>query len=242
MPRAPFAGIVAALVLLAGPLRAADTVETWDAGAIDVDAYVGVEGLGESREERVLYLDAMLGYGLVDRLSVYAGSTQTTDDDSIYLGVFGTLIDGDAVDLDLFLDFSFGGDAYSDATVTPALELNVDADPARGSWGVYLCAGLPVTSGTGEEQVPELTHALEWTSGAYLTIAEGHMLFVEHDMVWERPASSERRPPEHASVAAGYNVTLGPTTELVNELRVAPSSSKAFGSVGLMTGVILTLD
>jgi hypothetical protein len=116
--------------------KAADTVETWDMGATDVDFYTGFDGIGERSTNRTVYSDIMLGYGIIDRLSAYVGTTLQGNEffgDSqarIYLGVFGTSVDTDHFNLDLFLDISAGGPALSEFRVAPAVELNYDLDSA----------------------------------------------------------------------------------------------------------------
>jgi hypothetical protein len=51
-------------VLLTYPAQAADTVETWDVGATDVDFYLGFDGMGLDRYERTLSGEIMLGYNV----------------------------------------------------------------------------------------------------------------------------------------------------------------------------------
>ena len=50
-------------------------------------------------------------------------------------GIFGTPVDSDHFDLDLFLDASFSPDEFG---LTPALELNFDLAPDLEVWGVYI--------------------------------------------------------------------------------------------------------
>ncbi len=240
--------LVAALLSWAGPAWAADTVETWDTGAVDVDAYVGADGIGGPRKDRTGYLDAMLGYGVVDRVSLYVGATKSFDADlrdagaEYYWGAFATPVDGDHFDFDLFMDVWSGGDRNSEVSLTPALELNLDATADQSCAGAYLRAALPHYGLTPAPAVERgSSHALEVELGVYLTVDSGHMLFVEYDAVWQEPASRKRGPIEHGSVAFGYNVVLSDIVELINEVHidVPKRTTEAIG--GAMTGVILTL-
>jgi hypothetical protein len=64
--RLPIIALIVVLmsgVLMPGVAWAADTVETWDPGAADVDFYLGFDGVGA---ERSVYGDIMVGYGHVD--------------------------------------------------------------------------------------------------------------------------------------------------------------------------------
>ena len=70
---------------LPGLTFAADTVETWDAGATDVDFYLGFDGLDPKRGGHAVYGDIMPGYGIVEHFSVYLDIPQ--NDEVVVVGL-----------------------------------------------------------------------------------------------------------------------------------------------------------
>ena len=105
-----FVTVAAAGVATPEPSEAADTVETWDVGATDVELAIGLDGVGPAPAERTHSAVMLLGYGIVERLSAYLGTTLEGDQvlsngrAYVHLGAFGTLVETDHFDLDLFLD------------------------------------------------------------------------------------------------------------------------------------------
>lgn len=231
--------------------RAADTVETWAVGATDVDFYLGFDGI--RGEQGSSYGDIMLGYGIVERFSAYLGTTLEGSEDfgdgqaTIYLGIFGTPIDFDHFDLDLFLNVSTGGPGLGEFELAPAIELNFDRDPDHGSWGTYLRASLPVhgreVAGPMIEVEPtiESTFHVGSTLGAYLTVADGHQLLVEYGMDFHPDAAEGERGVEMGGLGFGYNVGLNDTLELITQLYVDIPQQDERVEYGLMTGFIATL-
>ncbi len=240
--------VVAALPFaLAGVAHAADTVETWDVGATDVDLYLGADGIGPDADGRSVYGDIMLGYGLVDRLSAYVGATLSANDHfadgnaDVYLGVFGTPIETDHFDLDLFLDVAAGGDGFDDFALTPSTEINFDLDPDQGNWGLYVRAGVPIYGEPDETDPAEHVRAfdVEINPGTYFTLGRGHQLLLEFDL------SFHPRQEEHTThvggVAVGYNIVLAEPIELINQVYVDIPQGDEQPAVGLFTGLIVTL-
>lgn len=62
-----------AVLLVPTPARAADTLEQFDRGLTDLDLYFGFGGAGPGVEDRATYGEIMIGAGLVDGLSAFAG-------------------------------------------------------------------------------------------------------------------------------------------------------------------------
>jgi hypothetical protein len=208
--------------------------------------------MGADKNARVVFGDMMLGYGLVDRFSAYLGATLEGTDafsDSVtthYIGVFGTPVDSDHVDLDLFLDFSAGGTDQV-FQIRPALELNLDEDPEMQSFGFYLRAPFPIYGRKvssplhpkGDEV--ETTFHLETTAGAYLTVAEGHQLLLEYDMGFHpKPATGERQV-DVGGIALGYNVGLTDEIELIHQVYTDVPQDDEPVSWNVMAGFIATL-
>ena len=252
--RLPIMAVLATMFLALGaPAWAADTVEAWAVGATDVDYYVGADRLRRSRAERTVYTDIMLGYGLVEGLSAYLGICMegngylTTGAPALYTGLFGTIVETDHVDFDLFLDVSAGGPGLSELVLTPAFELNVDMDPDMLSWGAYLRFGLPligqstpVTGDPGALTHDTLVH-VEPVLGAYWSPRAGHQLLVEVDGLMHATPSRGERPLDLGGVALGYNVALGDAIELITQVQVDIPLGDELFDFGGMIGIIATL-
>ncbi len=230
---------------LASPARASDTVETWDAGATDVDFYLGFEGL--NADGGGSFGDIMLGYGIVERFSAYLGTTLTSDEQlddgaaEMYLGVFGTLVDTAHFDLDLFLHVAAGDGAFE---LAPAIEVNVDADPNMQTWGGYLRSHFPVHGREQpfEDMPSETTYHVAVTVGGYRTIRARHQVLLEYSVDYHPDAADDHERIELGALAAGYNVQLTDSLELVNEVYVDASAADGEPwSFGIMTGFIATL-
>jgi hypothetical protein len=243
----PRTAVLLMVLALAGTSRAADTVETWDVGATDVDFYLGFDGIGPDEDARAMYGDIMLGYGLIKGLSAYIGATLSANDHfadgnaDVYLGVFGTPVDTDHFDLDLFLDVGAGGDGFDDFAVTPSTELNFDLDPEQGNWGLYLRAGVPLYGEPDEETPGEHVRAfdVELNPGTYFTLGRGHQLLLEYDMSFH--PRQENHVTHVGGVALGYNVVLADPIELINQVYVDIPQADETASVGLFTGIIVTM-
>ena len=54
-----------------GVAAAADTIEVFDIGASDAELHLGHDGLGLDSSERSVGAEAMLGLGLIDKLSAF---------------------------------------------------------------------------------------------------------------------------------------------------------------------------
>ncbi len=195
----------------------------------------------------------MIGYGLFRRLSIHAGVNLEGNHDlsqrrpTVYLGLFGTPLQTDHVDLDLFMDLRAGGPELGELRIGPSLELNLDADAEMQTWGLYTRAGVPIlrrAQATAGCETPEyqLVLIVESTLGAYLHLARGHQLLLELDgTLRPSPADDERRW-ELGGVALGYNVVINESVELITQLNLDLPQARGDGvSVGLMTGFILTL-
>ncbi len=248
--------IAAALAVLvtalhAGSAAAADTTETWDVGVSDFEFFLGVDGVGPEGGDRMISSDLLIGVGVVDGLSAYIGSTLAGEDlvgpgeVALRLGVFGTPVDTDHFDLDLFLDTSAAGEGLADFQVSPALEVNFDASPNQESWGTYLRLGVPVYgrptgSDTGDDAEHEAAVSLVANPGVYVTLAPGHQLLAEFDASFH-DASADEHAFDLGGVALGYNVFLRDKLELVSQLYVDLPQADEVAVVGVTTGFIATL-
>lgn len=233
-------------MLVTGHVRAADTVETWALGPTDVELFAGYEGLGLGPGDRGLHLELLQGFGIVERFSAYIGAGLGPCGDPLaafHAGTFGTVLETDHLDLDLFFDISSSGPGLAGLSVGPAFELNVDARPDLALVGIYLRAGAPV-SGFRLSSKPHPGHrphvAIQLLLGGYWTVAPAHQILVEADAAFHPLERAGERPAEVGGAALGYNVILHPAVELVTELFLdIPQTGRSF-SASVTAGIILT--
>ncbi len=247
-------------VLASGTARATDTIETFDEGAMDLELYGGVEGLGLARDDPRLFGDTTLGYGIVDRLSGYLRGAGSTNDQlaeesgELGTGLFGTPLDSDHVDLDLIIDLSVDS---AGPAVTPGVEINLDAAPDQAFWGAYLraeerFAGREEATGSAPpgaaveeaaEPEPELAPVTAATLGLYLTMADDHQLLVEANGLLRNNPAEDEHALDLGGVALGYNVALHESFELINQLCLdVPVREDESFAAGLVIGFIATID
>lgn len=240
--------LLLALVLLAGPARAADTIETFDVGATDLELYVGVDGFGPKNQDRTLSTEVVAGFGIVDGLSLYVVTALEANhrfaDGAAGLGVglFGTPLDTDHFDIDLVLDVGAGGPGFSELALAPMAEFNLDLDPGMGSWGLFVRAGAEIAGQAapeGEAMPPSV--AVLFNPGTYLTIAGRHQLLLEYDMAILPATSDAPAAVDVGGLAVGYNVVLAEPIELVTQLFVDLPQEGEEAAVGVTVGFVATL-
>lgn len=231
----------AGVTLFGGVAWAADTWEQYDPGFSSFELYAGFEGLGAEREDRGPYLSPLLGIGLVDGLSavltVDMAAAEDLSEATVGLGamLFGTPLDSDVVDLDLFLRIGWDGPAPSALTVAPSVELNIDGDPAMETWGLYLRGGVAISGAEGGGDPGVVADGL---IGAWGVAAPGHMLLLE---VFGTVEPGAERVADLGGVRLGYDVELGESVELINEVTLdIPLEGEPFAA-GLMLGLIVAL-
>jgi len=228
-----------ALGSIAPPAYAIDTTETWDPGAWDLEAYGRLERSFDA--DRVVGLDAVVGYGIVTRLSTYAAGTVEYSEGGWTpiggIGLFGTPLDTDHVDMDLFLGVEF---ASRERALVPAFELNLDAAPDLDTWGVFLRGDAGVHDHwlvqDLDRPADDEPFGFGFGSGAYVTLGHGHQLLAELDTAWgpETELSLD-------GVAVGYNVQLVAELELITAVSLGDPVQRGFGSPALLVGVIGTV-
>lgn len=248
-------GIVAAFVtvLTSQVNYAADTTETFDRGASDAELYFGYDGVGLKNTERMINSEFVVGFGLLERLSVYiTAGLEATDQFSnaagaLNFGLFGTPIDKDHFDLDLFFNLGVGGEGFSEFQATPSLELNLDHDPEHRTFGFYLRGGVPIygreLAVTDPEQEPssQVTAHLESTAGAYYTLTDGHQLLLEYDMGFRPDPAEDEHAAEIGGLTLGYNIGLGDYIELINQVFLDIPQDNETTAWGFSVGFIATM-
>lgn len=231
----------AVALLWGGGALAADTVETWDEGALDVDLYMTAEALEAEWDEGSRATDVMVGYGLVDRLSIYLGASHegvefmSAGGQRWYSGVFGTPLDTDHLDLDLFCDLSSSRLALGALEVGPALEINLDREPDLAAWGLYLRAASPI-------HPSRVIHpTLETTVGTYWTVWDGYQLLAEVDLTFNPGPDAEGRRVVPGVLAIGGNIGIDETFEFIMQVVLDLPNQGESTSGGAMVGLIVTL-
>jgi len=256
--------------LAPGQVSAADTVETWAVGPTDAEFHFGSRGLGLDSTERNVFGAAQFGYGIIPRFSAYVGTVLEGNGDmasggsNMFLGVFGTPLDTDHVDLDLLLHAETTHP--SDFAVSPALELNLDLEPDLALAGLYLRAGLPILArGATPPHADTNTSGvdLQVTAGVYWTVAPSHQILLEvencvhldgvdslgtQEADGKGPtrggasaAAEEGRRWDAPAVAVGYNVTVHPSIEILSEIRWTTPKDAEPSSYEVLCGFIATL-
>lgn len=243
------------LLVSAGSAWAADTVEPLDVGFSDAEFYVGVDGLG-TVADKTLYGQLALGVGLTERLSLIFGATLAGTHHldggtvGLALNLYGNVLDTNHVDLDLFFDVSAGGDGFSEFSLGPSFELNVDLDKDMQGLGFYLRGGVPLTGmkldpvdPTNADEAPRYKTIvnIETTLGAYYRIKGDHQLLLEFDMAFNPDPAADERGAVVGGLAFGYNVAIHDAIEMINQVYLDIPQSGERTSINLMTGILVTL-
>ena len=256
----PYLGLAAAWCLAAAtPVLPADTIETWDAGSGDIDFYLMMDGMGQDAASQGVAGDMLLGWGVADRLSAYLAVSLMADgyfNDSgaeMGVGLFGTPVDTDHVDLDLVLDICAGVAGRREFCLGPTVELNLDAAPERTAWGFYARTGLAV-SGRGES-APEATAKVDGgaitgparlvdgllTVGGYLTLDPRRQLLLEYDVTYLDEPTPGEPAIEHGGLALGYNQAISDRLEFISQARFDVPQGGQTSSLSMMVGFIASL-
>jgi hypothetical protein len=227
--------------------EAVDTVEVWDVGATDIDFYTSYDGVGLQGRDRELSAELMAGFGLIEGLSAYLGAAMAIDQyfsqggGEVFLGAFGTPVDTDHFDLDLFMDFRLGGETFTELQVSPAMELNFDLEPDLQKWGMYLMVAAPIYGHDPDADGPDgrqpAAH-VETTLGTYLTLGSRHQILLDYEMAWRPAPAVEEQAVEVGSIGLGYNVMLTDALELVSEVRCDVPQRGEEVAFGITLGII----
>lgn len=245
------------LFVLAAPssAHAADTIEPFGEGATDLEIYAGMEDVAGSKDGRLLASELVVGYGLLDRVSLCLGTQLQSDaalgggSAAVYLAAITTPLNTRHVDLDLVLQGT-SDSAMSSFEIAPLFELNVDSAPEMDGWGIYLRGSLPLFSRAapperdpGSAQASELATRFDWVIGAYLALASRHQILLEVDAAHELDPVPGARAHELGGVSLGYNIVLSDAIELVHELALdVPQQADERAAFAVTLGLITTLE
>lgn len=237
---------VVAALLAPPPAHAADTVESWDPGAANIEVYGAFDGVGRTAANQGVGGDMVAGWGLARGFGAYLGTTLSANGNlaegtsELGLGVLGTPLDTDHWDLDLMLDVRTAAGGDQSLLVSPMLELNWDRTPDLGAWGLYgragLCmAGVQTTAGT--DRLTDVCLAM----GAYYTLSPSAQLLLEVDADVADGLGDNPSEFRAGGVGVGYNLVLGQTLEWIQEVRVDIPDAGQESSVSYTVGLIATL-
>jgi len=251
--------------MLRGPAYALDTLECFDIGLSDFEAYASFVGVGRPEPDRGVSADVLLGIGILSRLSgqVYEGgeANQAFSEGSGFFGfsVFGTPVDTDHFDLDAGMHVTVGGlgngndgpagHSVAEFTFTPFVELNLDSDPEMNGYGLFLVVeetlgGRDESSYTtlGEEiRDFTLSPGTALLLAGYWRPAESHELLFGYDMEFLWQALPGEKKVDVGGIRMGYNVILSDAVELITEVNFdIPQTGEYFG-VDFMVGILATL-
>lgn len=240
---------------------ALDTVEPYGKGVGDVELYAGYEGVRRPASERKVAASSILGYGVLDALNAYAVLGVGADgrlangEGALALGLVGTPLDTNHVDLDLGLEAGLSGVGLGDFALTPCLELNFDTHPERSGFGIFLTAATALTSriyDTTRRDGTTHTHH-EIAAQTALSLGASYVFLERHELLaaWtslvnanvacqENPARTEPRW-EPGKAAIGYNVKISDEMEWIAEFSYEWPKRSVRGAFGGLTGFIVTI-
>lgn len=238
---------VLSLSLIPQFLLAADTLETWDKGASDLDFAVGAIGLGHANPaDRAYWTDITLGYGIAPGFSAYLGSHLHGDgglrnaSHTPYLGLFGSPIDTDHFDFDLIADFGFNAQGAQTLCINPGFEINLDLQPELALAGLFLTGSLALGPRDPDLRPQDLTAGLldnlSLSLGAYWSLSPSQQILLQADMVQSLCPRALDQGVLLDAVALGYNVVLFENFEAITEFSVSPTVTHGLPQLALLLG------
>jgi len=239
--------IVIAIFLFSQTLTAADTCETFDLGASDLEFYLGYDGIGLEKNQGVISAEVVAGFGITERFSALISLSGESNEyfsngtGGAGFGIFGTIVDTDHFDVDLFLNAGIGPDSFS---ISPSIEINIDLKPDLELAGIYfrveeMLAGRDESTDNNEKHA--FAGELGITSGIYYSIHSGHQLLLEYDMtVLNNPDKGEERL-NIGGIALGYNVVVHKKIELISQFFYDVPQNDERHAFGLSLGAVVTM-
>lgn len=247
------------------PAHALDTLEPFDIGVTDFEAYASFMGVGKPEIDRGVSADMLLGIGITERFSgqIYGGgegNQSLTEATGFFgFGVFGTPVDTDHFDVDLGINVTIGGlgaggsgpadHDQAEFTFTPYVEVNLDSDPEMMGYGLFLVVEQTL-GGQDRSYFNDLNQEIrDFTLmpgtallvAGYYRIAEIHELLIGYEMAFEYKAAPGEKKVDVGGIPLGYNVILSDAVELITEVYFdIPQTGEYFG-VDFMLGIIATL-
>ncbi|HSW59609.1 MAG TPA: hypothetical protein VLJ60_02355 [bacterium] len=228
-------------------LSAADTVETFDPGASNFEFYVGYDGIGLDKNQGSFSAEAVAGFGITERFSALISLSGESNEyfangsGNAGFGIFGTVVDTDFFDFDLFLNSGIGTDSFS---LAPAIEINIDFKPDLELAGLYfrieeVFAGRDESTDDKEKYAFAAETGL--TAGFYYSINEKHQLLLEYDMALLNNPAGDEDTVNIGGIALGYNAMIHENIELISQVYYDIPQNDEKHSFGVSVGIIATL-
>ncbi len=240
--------VVVGLLLLALPVVAADTIETWDQGAANFEVYSGAGGLGAAEADQSIFGAAVLGWGVAERFSAYLATTLSADsflansETTLGFGVFGTPLDSEHVDLDIGLGMAATGPGLSQAVVAPFWEVNLDQLADLGSYGMYL-RGVTEVFGTKTAcNKPSRSFDVHLTLGSYYSVNSQRQWFLEYEVTIHEDPRAGDSELKAGLVHVGYNALLNDNLELITDVQVDIPYGDEDATLGFFVGIVATIE
>jgi hypothetical protein len=235
------------LALIATQAHATDTIEAWDEGYWNLDAYVGYDGIGRGQENRALGTELMVGYGVTSSVAVSLGLTiaameaMKAAEAGTWLCVFYNALDTEHFDLDLATNLYAQGQGLSTLGFNPFVELNLDSNNEMSGVGAYLRAGATLDGDADQGWQDTFGVGLGFTLGGYVTLAGDHMLLLEAETEVNPMAGGDETSARFSSVAVGYNLVLSGLAELITEVGMGLPTGGERLSGSVTIGAIFTI-
>ncbi len=232
------------------PIRAlaVDTVEPFAPGASDFELYAGCEGLGQGLSALSFTEDAVLGYGLTERLSaslngwVASDRRHRVEAQGMSAGLYGTVLDSPMLDLDLFLAWGMVDDTAARTEFVTGFELNLDSSRSGLFFTAFETLSARATaSRDGVTANTRRTWLTELGLGGYLDIAEAHQLLMLLDSSLEHVPEPGGSVTDAVGLAFGYNVMVNDSIELISELGADVPTGDLPLAFAASTGLLATL-
>lgn len=228
-------------------LSAADTTETFDVGATDLEFYLGYDGIGLDKNQGVFSAEAVAGFGITEKFSALISVSGEANEyfangaGGACFGIFGTVADTNHFDLDLFLNSGIGFDSFS---LAPAVELNIDFKPDLELAGLYFRVE-EVFAGRDESTDDEEKYAFAAetgiTAGFYYSINEKHQLLLEYDMALLNNPADDEDTVNVGGIALGYNAAIFENIELISQVNYDIPQNDEDHAFGVSLGIVATL-
>jgi hypothetical protein len=225
---------------------AADTTEPFAPGISDIEVYMAHDGMGRGSADQSIENEFVLGVGLTSRFSAYihsihASSTYLTRGSQAFgFGLYGTALESDHLDVDLFLGLCTVDGQDDLMSLTPALELNWDSAANMSTWGLYTRMCSAFYGHEHQNQSRRLTD-IGVTLGGYATLRPGHQLLLEYEALRGDRILSDLGW-EHDSLSLGYNFGIAGNMEMISQVTMSLPQGEHESAYGLKIGFISTFS
>ena len=234
-----FRNIILLLVICSSTAAfALDTTEPYKIGLSDYEMYANSSGLGLQDKDRAYGFQNLMVVGLTDKFSASFSYTLEADQylnssgDGFGIGMFYNIIDSDSFDFDVYSGIGTGGG------ITVGTELNYD----MSDFGVQLrldeCFNYNSAADDGSDEMLVNT---AFTPLVYYSLNDKTQLLAAVDFSLPNNAPPGARSYDIGAFAAGLNIMVTSSIELITEVNVDIPQNDEEVSYGLMIGFLAAL-